>query len=315
MCLALTVIIPAYRRAAALACVLEGLAQQNCAALRFEVLVVVDGGDSGVCRLLGEYDYTKSSDSRKRYITIPEGGPAVSRNRGAALAHGEVLLFLDDDIIPSNTLVSSHLKLHEHSPGAVGLGRIERDEARRLNRFERYLYGFYDTHYAKMGAPGYQPTFWDALTGNLSVRAEAFRAAGGFDEAFSLMRHEDIELGYRLSRMGQHFHYLPEALGYHQYTKTFARGCQEAYVNGISSVMMAARYPELRAALIDARWNALPGWARAAACLAVRLSRAQVMAILCPLSERAPSLLLYRAAYHLSFWQGVRQGRRQEQGG
>lgn len=307
-----SVVIPAFRRVQALARALGGLAAQDGLPGRcFEVVVVVDGGDAAVCALLNGYDYTKASDARRRYTTIPEGGPAVARNAGAALAQGRVLLFLDDDIIPSPTLVRAHLDLHQRESGVVGLGRIDLDGARALNPFERYLYGFYDVHYRKMDRAGYQPTFWDALTGNLSVPAEAFRAAGGFDERFSLLRHEDVELAYRLGRAGLRFRYLPSAVGYHQYVKTFRRGCNEAYANGVSSVMLAQRYPELHDALIRRRWGALPLTARLAARVLLRLDRVRLLAwldALRPMMERiaGDARPFYRVAYHLSFWHGVR---------
>jgi GT2 family glycosyltransferase len=311
----LTVVVPAYRRVEALARVLAGLGAQDCPRRRFEVVVVVDGGDSQVCGLLGKNDYTKSDTSadvgRLRYVVIPEGGPAVSRNRGAALARAPVLLFLDDDVIPCPALVREHLALHQRDPGAVGLGRIDLDGARALTPFERYLYRFYDVHYLKMDSAGYRPTFWDALTGNLSVPAGAFWTLGGFDESFSLMRHEDVELGYRLRQAGLRFCYLPAAVGYHQYVKVFKRGCHEAYVNGVSSVMLAERYEELRGELIGRRWASLPQPARMIAPLLLRLGREHLTAwleALRPVAERTPGIawLFPRAAYHLSFWRGVK---------
>ncbi len=313
----LSVVIPAFRRVAALAQVLDGLAGQDCQVWSFEVVVVVDGGDLAVCDLLSGYDYTKENRGRLRYTVIPETGPAVSRNRGAALARGDVLLFLDDDIIPSPALVREHMELHQREPDAVGLGRIDLDGARPLTPFERYLYGFYEAHYRKMDRAAHRPTFWDALTGNLSVPAEAFRALGGFDEAFSLLRHEDVELAYRMDRAGLRFHYLPNAIGYHQYVKEFKRGCDEAYVNGISSVMLAARYPELRDALLVNRWNALPLPARWVAPPLLQTSRVRLLAWLGrlrPTAERVPGArrLFYRAAYHLNFWLGVRDAGRRD---
>ncbi|MCZ7545229.1 MAG: glycosyltransferase [Anaerolineae bacterium] len=307
---ALSVIVPAFRRVAALARVLAGLAAQECLADPLEVIVVVDGGAPDVCALLGDSDYTKDDAGARRYIVIPEGGPAVARNAGAAEARGDRLLFLDDDIIPAPTLARAHVDLHRRDPDAVGLGKIDLDAARRLTPFERYLYGFYDTHYRKMDG-GHRPTFWDALTGNLSTPAEAFRAAGGFDAAFSLLRHEDIEFAYRLARAGLRFAYLPAAVGYHQYVKTFERGCHEAYVNGVSSVMLVARHPELRDQALTRRWAALPPVARPALRALLRMDRARVMGWMAALrapAERTPgmALLFYRTAYHLNFWHGVR---------
>jgi hypothetical protein len=77
--------------------------------------------------------------------------------------------------------------------------------------------------------------------------------------------------------------------------------------------MMAARHPELHGSLIDARWAALPLAAKLAARPLLKLDHAKLSAWL----ERLQSLmrrlpgpartLFYKTAYHLNFWQGVRE--------
>ena len=53
------------------------------------------------------------------------------------------------------------------------------------------------------------------LTGNASVRRDDLLRAGRFDETFTGYGHEDLELGYRLQRLGIEILYEPRAVNYH----------------------------------------------------------------------------------------------------
>lgn len=56
-----------------------------------------------------------------RYVHLEERGLPNARNVGAAQAKGDVILFLDDDVVPHRDLVRCHLEGHER-PGVGGVG-------------------------------------------------------------------------------------------------------------------------------------------------------------------------------------------------
>jgi cellulose synthase/poly-beta-1,6-N-acetylglucosamine synthase-like glycosyltransferase len=125
-------------------------------------------------------------------------GPAAARNHGAEHARGDVLLFVDADVVVA--------------PGAIG--RVEETFAKdpRLSA----VFGSYDSrppapglvsryrnllhHFVHQEGRTAAATFWAGLG---AVRRAVFLEVGGFDAArFRRPSIEDIELGYRLRRAG-----------------------------------------------------------------------------------------------------------------
>src|SRR5512137_1175434 len=91
-----SVVIPTFRRPAALRRCVEALARLDYPRDRLEVLIVDDGG-GGVSNLdLGELP----RDLQVRVVEQENRGPASARNRGAREAEGELLAFTDDDCRP-----------------------------------------------------------------------------------------------------------------------------------------------------------------------------------------------------------------------
>lgn len=124
-------------------------------------------------------------------------GPAGARNRGAAAARGDVLFFVDADVVVRPDAVERVVRTLAARPDlAAVFGSYDaRPRAPGLvSQFRNLLHHYVHQH----GTPE-AFTFW---AGCGAVRREAFEAAGRFDER--AVRHfiEDIELGYRLRRAG-----------------------------------------------------------------------------------------------------------------
>ena len=311
----LSVVIPTHQRRAVLQRTLAGLAGQTVAGERFEVVVSIDGSTDGTPEMLAA-----TAPTLPYALTVERAdsaGPGAARNRGARPARGAVLLFLDDDILPTPSLVAEHLAGHAEADHAVVLGQVRVVPAARLSPWESYLVARYEQHYDKLDQPGYVLDFWDCLSGNVSIARALFDASDGFDAGFGACKHDDIEWGYRLAGLGAQFVYRQAALGYHQFSKSPAAGLRDAFTDGWSAVRLAHRYPALRPRLLHARWARQPAWRRAVArqLLAApwRLhTAAAVAATLLRVTEPLPLPAalrrgVHRAAYHTQFWLGVRR--------
>jgi len=124
------------------------------------------------------------------------GGPARARNYGARAARGNVLIFVDSDVVVRRDTLQSLCKaLEDESVDAVcGMYDIQPLDSDPISLFKNlYIHHVYATSPERIG------WFW---SGCGAIRARVFTAAGGFDESFPRAAAEDIELGYRLSARG-----------------------------------------------------------------------------------------------------------------
>lgn len=125
------------------------------------------------------------------------GGPARARNRGAAEANGDILLFIDSDVLVPADIIGRVVAEFEQDAGLTAvIGSYDNQPAAPnfLSQYRNLLH-----HYTHQNSTIDIKTFW---AGCGAVRRHAFRAVGGFDESYTQPTIEDIELGYRLTAAG-----------------------------------------------------------------------------------------------------------------
>ena len=64
-----------------------------------------DGSDDGTEEMLQGFEALYSLQA----IYQSQSGVSVARNRGAQVARGDILLFLDDDVLPDPSLLEEHV--------------------------------------------------------------------------------------------------------------------------------------------------------------------------------------------------------------
>ena len=201
-----SVVIPTYNRRPILEkCLLALERQQACPEIDCYEVVVVDDGSTD-----GTPDWLRGAAERFPHVRLIEqshGGPAEGRNRGVDHAHGDVIVFIDSDLVVTDSFLSCH---------ASSLVRSWEARGDRLC----FTYG------AVVNTANFeQPTAerhklrdlsWAYFaTGNVAIAKEVLQRAGLFDTGFRLYGWEDLELGERLRRMGVQLIKCPAAVGYH----------------------------------------------------------------------------------------------------
>lgn len=125
-------------------------------------------------------------------------GPASARNRGARHASGSIFLFVDADVVVQRDTLSRAVAFFRARPDIAAVFGSYDDAPAEMNFVSQYKN--LQHHFVHQRAAPEAATFG---AGCGAVRREAFEAVGGFDaKRYPQPSVEDIELGYRLRRMG-----------------------------------------------------------------------------------------------------------------
>ena len=163
-----------------------------------EVLVADDGSTDGS----GAW----AAERGARVITTGgREGPGRARNLAAPEAVGEILWFVDADVVVHDDAVGPLAAAFADPSVTAGFGSY--DDAPPDPSFASQYMNLRHHHHHQRAA-GEASTFW---TGCGAVRKAAFLEVGGFDaERYPRPSIEDIELGYRLRAAGGRIRTLPD---------------------------------------------------------------------------------------------------------
>ncbi len=184
----LSVIIPVRDGGLAFRKCLQGI--REAFAPSSEIIVVADGDTDG------SWQVAKSYGAKVLRIPIPQG-PARARNLGAREAQGDILLFLDADVVIHPDAVRQVEAAFHNDPQLTALFGSYDDQPGESNFFSQYKNLFH--HYVHQISQEEASTFW---SGCGAIRRKVFLELGGFDESYRKPCIEDIELGYRMKRAG-----------------------------------------------------------------------------------------------------------------
>jgi GT2 family glycosyltransferase len=210
-----SVIIPTFDGVARLPKCLDALLKQ-VDPRNTEILVVDDGSTDGTGELVRRYPGV-------RLLRQANAGPASARNRGASEAIGEVILFTDDDCVPTPGWLDAMLGPFT-DPSVVGTKGIYRTQQRSV--VARFVQIEYEDRYRLM-RKFRDIDFVD--TYSAAFRREHFQELGGYDVTFPIACAEDIELSYRMSQRGWKMKFAPHAVVFHSHPDTLSAYLKKKY--------------------------------------------------------------------------------------
>ncbi len=230
---AISIVIPTYNRWSQLQSVLKALAHQTVPQREFEVIVVSDGSTDGTDEELE----AGRSPIPVVFIRQTNQGPAVARNTAVEQATGDLVLFIDDDVVAEPECVSAHLRAHERAElPTVVIGPLLTPDQDTLEPWVLWEQRMLEKQYRAMARGDWHPTARQFYTGNASLGRQCFIESGGFDPSFR--RGEDVELAYRLKDRGLHFAFEFEARAFHHAMRSYNSWLSNATSYGRNDAIM-----------------------------------------------------------------------------
>ena len=203
----ISIIIPTYNRLPILEKCLKALEKQKFTDYKisnYEIIVVDDGSTDGTLEWLAK---NNAQFPHVRAFSQEHQGPAAARNLGIKEAKGDIIIFIDSDLVVTENFVTAHANALLEGQKKIGSDRL-------------FTYGWVinTCNFENPTVEPYKITDFSAAyfaTGNVAIARKWLEEVGLFDTRFQLYGWEDLELGVRLKKLGLKLIKCPEAVGYH----------------------------------------------------------------------------------------------------
>ena len=172
--------------------------------------------------LVNDGSTDKSAEIGKRFgVRIinceQRSGAAKARNIGVEHATGEIILFVDADVVVKSDTIKKVRRIFSENPQVSAVFGSYDDQPGELDFFSQYRNLMH--HFFHQQAGGESQTFWSGLG---AINRNVFLEVGGFDvDKFEIPSVEDIELGYRLRNRGKRILLVPNLQAKHLKKWTF----------------------------------------------------------------------------------------------
>ena len=169
-----------------------------------EIILVDDGSTDDSAEIGTQYGASVITLAKK-------SGAANARNSGVRQAAGEIILFIDADVVVQADTIRDLRALFAKNPDHTAIFGSYDATPGEPDFFSQYRNLMH--HFFHQTSGGEADTFWSGFG---AVRRKAFMDVGGFDaEKFEIPSVEDIELGYRLRDKGHRILLVPELQAKH----------------------------------------------------------------------------------------------------
>ena len=233
----LTLVVPTYQRREPLLGLLESLRDQLAGEPGTDVLVVVDGSTDGTAEAVEALEYPVPLSALRQ----ANAGLAAARNAGLAHAQGELVWFLDDDMLAGAGLVAAHRARHAEGLRRMVIGPcLLPPEARSVDAVREWA----DTKHAALAGADRLADAAYFSAANTSAPADLWREIGGFDPAFVGWGGEDYEIAVRLLAAGVEVAFAAEAVAWHHQDRGIRGFCATKRDEGRNTVRIVRKHPD-----------------------------------------------------------------------
>lgn len=243
-----SILIPTYNRLEKLKVVLNALAQQK-GIEDAEVIIGIDGSTDRTEDYLEEH--SKNYPFRVTFFWIENSGRSVIRNQLIERSQGELLIFIQDDIVVCEGWLAGHLEAQDQESAAV-IGHVTWYPEQKISPYMHWLENGGHMLDFRSLKDGVETDFWHFYMGNLSV-PRSLVAELRFDETLPCYGWEDILFGFHFVKKGNKVYYRASACAFH-WDEYLEEDLQEYMKKvGRSAVAVEKKYPGI--GFVPAFWK------------------------------------------------------------
>ena len=229
-----SIVIATYNTDSVLMQCLDALCNQSVDKQCFEVIIVNDGGNSEISEKIALFERCLTIS----YYYQENKGPAAARNLGINKAMGDIILFLDDDSLPTSDWLNAVIKAWQTFADYDGIGGYTISEVT-------------DSIYCKVNSDFFNWYLDDTshpflITCNAGYRKSILNKAGNFDERFKKASGEDRDLSIKIQKKGGKLRLEKNMLVYHDRDLTLCSFIKKHFNYGKAAYSIYAIYPELK---------------------------------------------------------------------
>lgn len=227
--MSVSIIIPTFNGASRIGNCLDALWSQR-EKHNTQILVVNDGSTDKTADVVARY-------SGVRLINQVNAGPAAARNRGANEANGRVILFTDDDCVPTADWLCSMISAFDDPEVFAVKGAYRTVQTSLVARFVQIEYEDRYRLMARVASIDFIDTY------SAGFRRDHFLEMNGYDTSFPVPCAEDIDLSYRMSARGWKMKFVPTAIVYHTHPDTLWKYLKKKYKFAFWRVLALRKNP------------------------------------------------------------------------
>lgn len=226
------------------ACVKSLLA---CNYPRFEIIVVDNAPElADTARIVAD---RFGSSPEVSYVAEPRRGVSAARNRGAWISRGDVITFVDDDVVVDPGYLTAIVRGLEQWPrtdcvtGLIVPAELETAAQLRMEQYGGFNKG-YELRVFDLTEHRVDDLLYPYRVGmygsgaSLAIRAPAFQSLGGFDEALGAGTQtygaEDLDILLRVLLSGLRLVYQPDAVVWHYHRRFDDDVARQIYRYGVA---------------------------------------------------------------------------------
>ncbi len=251
----ISVIIPTLSSAQYIAGRLKQICSQTLDRSKYEIIVVDNGSTDNTAEILSALS---DQIENLRWIREPLRGRSHARNRGICESSGDVIVFLDDDIVVSSDNLERHLSYHVPTKDPIAvISRVKEISAMDPKWLQQYFHVRQSNVSFRAPDDDVQiPIGLYFATGNVSVLRNTLElirdsdqgCQSYFDTDPAFEYRQDADMGFRLIKAGVQFVFAQDISCCHNHPTNLQSILKRSYRVGYCTERLIRKYPEASAA-------------------------------------------------------------------